>query len=78
MRRQACFKRMGTGKAKDGHGADVAARIRAAGERARAEADARRKLQSGPAPAPREIGGPNAPEPTRYGDWERKGVISDF
>ncbi|MGR8922063.1 MAG: DUF1674 domain-containing protein, partial [Gammaproteobacteria bacterium] len=24
-------------------------------------------------PAPREIGGPKGPEPTRYGDWERKG-----
>jgi hypothetical protein len=25
-----------------------------------------------------EIGGPSGPEPTRYGDWERKGIISDF
>ena len=25
-----------------------------------------------------EIGGPKAPEPTRYGDWERKGIVSDF
>jgi len=25
-----------------------------------------------------EIGGPGGPEPTRYGDWERKGRISDF
>ncbi len=25
-----------------------------------------------------EIGGPAGPEPTRYGDWERKGIISDF
>ena len=25
-----------------------------------------------------EIGGPKGPEPTRYGDWERKGIISDF
>jgi len=25
-----------------------------------------------------EIGGPRGPEPTRYGDWERKGRISDF
>jgi len=28
--------------------------------------------------APREIGGPKGPEPTRYGDWERKGRCSDF
>lgn len=27
---------------------------------------------------PREIGGPSGPEPTRYGDWERKGRCSDF
>jgi len=28
--------------------------------------------------APGEIGGPEGPEPTRYGDWERKGRVSDF
>lgn len=27
---------------------------------------------------PKEIGGPAGPEPTRYGDWERKGRVSDF
>lgn len=26
----------------------------------------------------REIGGPEGPEPTRYGDWERKGRCIDF
>jgi hypothetical protein len=26
----------------------------------------------------KEIGGPSGPEPTRYGDWERKGRVSDF
>ncbi len=25
-----------------------------------------------------ESGGPKGLEPTRYGDWERKGIISDF
>ncbi len=25
-----------------------------------------------------EYGGPKGPEPTRYGDWERKGISSDF
>ncbi|KAJ8955747.1 hypothetical protein NQ318_008619 [Aromia moschata] len=25
-----------------------------------------------------EIGGPKGPEPTRYGDWERNGRVSDF
>ena len=27
---------------------------------------------------PKEIGGPEGPEPTRYGDWERNGRCSDF
>jgi hypothetical protein len=27
---------------------------------------------------PKEIGGPKGPEPTRYGDWERNGRVSDF
>ena len=27
---------------------------------------------------PKEIGGPEGPEPTRYGDWERKGICVDF
>jgi hypothetical protein len=25
-----------------------------------------------------ERGGPKGPEPTRFGDWERKGRVSDF
>lgn len=27
---------------------------------------------------PAEYGGPKGPEPTRYGDWERKGRCVDF
>ncbi len=27
---------------------------------------------------PGEIGGPKGPEPTRYGDWEKNGICSDF
>lgn len=30
------------------------------------------------APPPREIGGREGPEPTRYGDWEVNGICSDF
>jgi len=26
----------------------------------------------------KEFGGPKGPEPTRYGDWERGGRVSDF
>ncbi len=28
--------------------------------------------------APEELGGPKGPEPTRFGDWERKGMAVDF
>ena len=33
-----------------------------------------------PAPAPeaKESGGPKGEEPTRYGDWENKGICWDF
>jgi len=27
---------------------------------------------------PTELGGRKGPEPTRYGDWEKNGIISDF
>jgi len=27
---------------------------------------------------PKEIQGPKGPEPTRFGDWERNGIASDF
>ena len=58
--------------------AEIAFRIRAAAERARREAQARRAAEAAPAARETEIGGPGEPEPTRYGDWERKGLISDF
>lgn len=29
-------------------------------------------------PSTGEVGGPRGPEPTRFGDWERKGRVSDF
>lgn len=46
-------------------------------ERALAEAAERRARAQAQA-QPKELGGRSGPEPTRYGDWERKGVISDF
>ena len=55
----------------------VAARIKEAGERANQEAQARRAREQA-RPLPPERGGPKGPEPTRYGDWEKKGLISDF
>ncbi|MEX0760199.1 MAG: succinate dehydrogenase assembly factor 4 [Tistlia sp.] len=33
---------------------------------------------AGSATKPAEVGGPSGPEPTRYGDWERKGICYDF
>lgn len=50
-----------------------------AAERALAEAAARRsEIDRKVAERPKESGGPKGPEPTRYGDWERKGLASDF
>jgi hypothetical protein len=57
---------------------EIAKRIREAGERANAEAEARRMASNAKSPPPTEIGGPKGPEPTRYGDWERNGIASDF
>lgn len=48
-----------------------------AARRALAEAEARRAAQAARA-APSEDGGPSGPEPTRFGDWERKGIAVDF
>lgn len=56
----------------------IAARIAEAGQRAKAEAQARRDKEEAKAQLPPELGGPKGPEPTRYGDWERKGIVSDF
>jgi len=56
---------------------DIAARIAEAGRRAAAEAEARRAAEQG-AKLPPELGGPKGLEPTRYGDWERKGIAVDF
>ena len=50
-----------------------------AAERALAEAERRRaEAPKSPAAGPKEIGGPAGLEPTRYGDWEKKGLTSDF
>jgi hypothetical protein len=62
-----------------------------AAQRALAEAEARRQAAAvqarddakgdsgnGGKATPKELQGPKGPEPTRYGDWERKGIASDF
>ncbi|MDI6028646.1 DUF1674 domain-containing protein [Corticibacterium sp. UT-5YL-CI-8] len=48
-------------------------------KRALAEAEERRKAYEAAAAAlPKEIGGRGGKEPGRYGDWEVKGLTSDF
>ncbi len=50
-----------------------------AAKRALAEAKARREAaEANVQPAAKEFQGPKGPEPTRYGDWENKGIASDF
>ena len=59
--------------------ADVRKPLTPAAQRALAEAEARRQAALADAkPAPKEFQGPKGPEPTRYGDWESKGIASDF
>ena len=48
-------------------------------QRALAEAEARRQsYREAEARLPKEIGGRGGKEPGRYGDWEVKGLTSDF
>ena len=47
------------------------------GKKALLEAISRNKEKTG-VKYPKEINGPSDLEPTRYGDWERKGIASDF
>jgi len=48
-----------------------------AAKRALAEARKRRE-QEAQKVLPVEIDGRDGPEPTRFGDWEKKGITSDF
>ncbi len=50
-----------------------------AAKRALAEAEQRRAVIDAEITAmPEEKGGRKGPEPVRYGDWESKGIASDF
>lgn len=53
-----------------------------AAKRALAEAEARRAAHEAQEATrdgrPAEFNGPKGAEPTRYGDWERNGIVSDF
>ena len=52
--------------------------LSAAAKRALAEAEERRRARSEEVAAPREIDGRGGLDPARYGDWEVKGITSDF
>ncbi len=56
---------------------DIERRRKEAAKRALEEAEARKKERDA-GTLPKELGGRKGPEPTRYGDWEKKGVASDF
>jgi len=53
------------------------ARIAQAAKRALKEASERHEALK-PADLQKELGGRDGPEPIRYGDWEKKGIVSDF
>ncbi|MEE2667905.1 MAG: DUF1674 domain-containing protein [Pseudomonadota bacterium] len=42
------------------------------------EAEERRRQKKKTKGQAKEIGGRKGPEPTRYNDWEKDGIISDF
>ncbi len=57
--------------------AEASKNLPEAAKRALAEADERRKAAKKP-DLPKEHGGRDGPEPTRFGDWEKRGITSDF
>ena len=52
--------------------------LTAAAKRALAEAEARRRAAEAAPASPTEVGGRGGLDPVRYGDWEIKGIASDF
>lgn len=62
-----------------GGSSPAARKLSPAAERALAEAAARRaEIDARGKDRPKERGGRDGPEPVRYGDWEVKGIASDF
>lgn len=56
---------------------DKERKLAEAAERALLEAQERKK-QVKSQDLPTELGGRDGPEPTRFGDWEKDGVVTDF
>ena len=64
---------------KKGTGKPDRRKLSPAAERALAEAEERRKAKAEKRQAGKgEVGGRDGAEPTRYGDWEKDGIVSDF
>ena len=62
----------------DGEPAGIERRqLSPAAQRALAEAEERRR-KAAAEEAAKEFGGREGPDPVRYGDWEKDGIISDF
>jgi hypothetical protein len=60
-------------------GAGPRRQLSQAAERALAEAEARRaEIDRQFRDQPKELNGRGGPNPARYGDWEVKGIASDF
>jgi hypothetical protein len=57
--------------------AEIERRRKEAAKRALEEADIRKRDHEAGV-LQKELGGRKGPEPTRYGDWEKKGIASDF
>lgn len=72
--------RMSADFSSDKQPGDDASRPQAEADPSRDDTAAASGRQSGSAQPDlaKELGGPKGPEPTRYGDWERKGRCSDF
>ena len=81
-RQLAHFRVMSDDPSAEVPGAAPGKPLSAAARRALEEAAARRALEEAAAEAAvaatDEQGGPKGPEPTRFGDWERKGMAVDF
>ena len=62
----------------DGEESGARKALSPAAARALAEAKARRKDRAGQDAEPSKELGREGPDPTRHGDWEKGGIVSDF
>lgn len=65
------------GRAADNAPSVASKELTPAARRALAEAEQRRRAAEA-SQRPAEVGGRDGPDPTRYGDWEKGGITSDF